>query len=447
MALPVFLILCVLGLFIYVHSRLTDQSVPLSVEHQEEVISLWRKTEGNPDFIWKDTLEATQGVHLPVYARSAILLDAATGEVLYEKNADQAIPPASLTKIAAIYTALMAERNGEISLDDKVHLTEESWAQNMPPGSSLMFLGPLQTVTVRELIEGMCVVSGNDAAVALAIHVSGSVPSFVERMNAEMKKRGLAYTSFVEPTGLSEFNTTTAREFAYLAKAYIQEFPQNLESFHSREEFSYPNPWNLEPGNNELPVKQTATNKLLSVLPGTDGLKTGFIFESGYNLALTVQRNGVRFLSVTMGGPGTGTREGNHFRVLDGTTLMEWAFSSFTTISLSEPKKQHITVWGGTVPTISLLFPADTLVTIPLAGENPQNTVSRIELKLSIPREVQAPVRAGDALGRAEYILDGETMLSVPLIADRDSPIASRRVRYLDRFARSISRFVSVNQR
>jgi D-alanyl-D-alanine carboxypeptidase (penicillin-binding protein 5/6) len=368
---------------------------------------------------WKgDEPELTESIKkLTVHARSAILVDATTGAILFEKNADAEIPPASMTKLVSMFTAYHAVEAGEITFDDVVPLPKESWAVNIPPGSSLMFLGAGQKVTVRELLVGMAVPSGNDAAIALGIYVGGSVPAFVDRMNAEIKKLGLVHTHFVEPSGLSERNITTAREFADFALVYIRDYPEALKAFHSKDKIEYPMPWNLPEGSREKPVVQHATNKLLATLPGCDGLKTGFIRESGYNLSLTAERNGTRFLSVSLGGPGMGTSLGGPMRDDDGTALMEWAFANFRTVRPEKPAPINVTVWAGKSGGIEAIPALKSEFTAP--DGIPGGTAASVETKVSIPKAIDAPVNAGDVIGKIDYLMDGKVVHTVPLLADR----------------------------
>ncbi|MGP1459622.1 MAG: D-alanyl-D-alanine carboxypeptidase family protein, partial [Treponema sp.] len=259
----------------------------------------------------------TKNADVQIGAKSAIIVEAKTGSILYEKNADQVIPPASLTKIFAMYVVLDAARQGKIKLSDTVPLPRECWACNMPPHSSLMFLGKNQRVTVEELLTGLAVCSGNDAAYALSFYVSGSMAAFVAEMNAAAAEHGLIHTHFEEASGYSERNTTTAREIAAFAKIYLERFPEALPLFHSRLSFKYPQAHNLAPEDGgtlraqdwsrglperiTMGIYQENTNPLLGRLEGADGLKTGFIDESGYNLVLTVKRGAMRIISVTLG--------------------------------------------------------------------------------------------------------------------------------------------------
>ena len=377
-----------------------------------------------------------------IEARSAILLDASTGEILLEKDADELIPPASMTKLVAMYTAFKAASAGEITFDDVVDLPSESWAVNIPAGSSLMFLGAGQRVTVRELLLGMAIASGNDAAIALAIHVSGSVPAFVDRMNGEMSRLGLVHTHFVEPSGLSELNMTTAREFADFARVYVEEFPEALKAFHSKTKLEYPMSWNLPAGSRETPVVQYATNKLLGQLEGCDGLKTGYIIESGYNLSLTAERNGTRFISVTMGGPGSSSNTGSMIRSKDGSSLIEWAFGNFTTVKPEAIAPIDVTVWEGSaqgleaIPAHSQYYTAPRQAGETKDGKNPESMKTPV---IVIPKSLEAPVNAGEVIGRVEYRMNGVIVRTVPLIADRSVSKAGMVSGTLDRITRGFA--------
>jgi serine-type D-Ala-D-Ala carboxypeptidase (penicillin-binding protein 5/6) len=434
-ALAVLLCTCAsVSLFFYTRSKLNEPVLPVSKPELDLALSAYSHGLGALPAQFADS--ETSLLPESVFAQSAILVDTTTGKVLFEKNADAPIPPASMTKLVAMYTAFHAAERGEISLDEVVALPPESWAVNIPSGSSLMFLAEGQRVTVRELLLGMAVVSGNDAAIALACHVSGSVEAFVTRMNAEVRELGLTITHFVEPSGLSELNMTTAREFASFAVVYLNAYPEALRAFHSKTELAYPAPQNLPLGSIQRPVYQSATNRLLGVLPGCDGLKTGFIYESGFNLSLTAERSLTRFLCVTMGGPGLTSREGNEYRNRDGTTLMEWAFTNFLTARPEEPLAQKMVVWEGKKAGVMAVPAGKAAFTAPV---NALATGEQIEKRISMPRNLTAPVQAGDQIGTIEYLIQGRVMHTVALVADRSVAQASLPARTLDRLARFAS--------
>ena len=217
-----------------------------------------------------------------VGAESAILIDVSNGQIVYEKNADKLIPPASMTKLFAMYVVEQEVAAGRLHYNDIIPLPPECWACNMPPHSSLMFLGKGQIVTLEELLLGLSICSGNDAAYALAFAVCGSMEEFVERMNKVAAEAGLSHTHFVESSGYSEKNITTAREMAAFCRLYILEHPDSLKRFHSVPSFTYPKEKNMAPGDrygaqdwsNGLPEKitmgitQENTNPLLGRMAG-----------------------------------------------------------------------------------------------------------------------------------------------------------------------------------
>ncbi len=374
-------------------------------------------------------------------ARSAIVVSVATGEVLLERNADESIPPASMTKLVAMYVALDAARSGEISLDDAFEPPPDSWAVNLPPRSSLMFLGEGQVVTTRELLSGMASVSGNDAAIAIAHLVSGSVTDFVGRMNETVEALGLVKTRFFEPSGLSERNSTTAREFASFCLAYLSEFPETLAAFHSLRDFAYPLDRNYPDGRRAATVWQPATNRMLGTLPGCDGLKTGYIDESGYNIALTATRDGERYLAVIMGGAGADSREGNRIRTEDGTAIMDWAFANWTTLALGDVEPVPVTVWGGgSLFAIPAGAGAVTVPSVPSDGIPPHGGV--VDARVVTDQDLAAPVRAGDVVGCVEYSIDGRVAYRRPLVADRTIRESSPPVRALDAIAKALAPLV-----
>ncbi len=388
---------------------------------------------------------AGRGFSGSLHAPSAVLIDASNGAVLFERDADRVIPPASMTKLVAMYVAFREIAEGRLSLEESLVPPEPSWAENIPPRSSLMFLGKGQRLTVDELLRGMAVVSGNDAAVALAERVSAGVEPFVARMNSETERLGLARTRFVEPTGLSERNSTTAREFANFALRYLREAPEALSRYHGLRSLTYPQERNLpKPGEGssnsnpvlagQVPITQTATNPLLGNLEGCDGLKTGYIDESGYNLALTARRGNTRFISVTMGTEASGPAEGNRFRAEDGRALMEWAFANWKTVYPDRGDGYRVIAWGsgtGAVRAVPALTEALTV---------PANAPDKPSVRLVLPREVFAPVEAGAVLGRLEYLDGAGTVIAeVPLIADRNAPAGALPLRMWERAVRLAS--------
>ncbi|MCL2878621.1 MAG: D-alanyl-D-alanine carboxypeptidase [Treponema sp.] len=287
-----------------------------------------------------------------IVSRAAVVLDAATGTLLYAKNPYDEIPPASLTKLMTMHLVQNEINAGRADLDETVSITPESWAINQPRGSSLMFLGPGQTCTLRDIMLGLAVCSGNDAAIAAALACAPTVDDFVSMMNSEALRLGFTVTRFTEPSGISEHNITCAAEFAYLCRYYLAMHPQALEMFHSVREFSWPRPENVAPNFRDDPhtITQYNRNNLLRTYPGVDGMKTGYIDESGYNIALTAERNGTRFIAVILGAP-TG-RSGERIRDDDGRRLLDWAFANFKTVYPEIGKLKETRLWKGKEKTV-----------------------------------------------------------------------------------------------
>ncbi len=379
---------------------------------------------------------------LDIWAKSAILIDVSNGNVLYQKNADEIIPPASMTKLFAMYIVEEEVEAGHLSYDQVIPLPPESWACNMPPHSSLMFLGKDQRVTLEELLLGLSICSGNDAAYALAFTVCGSMEAFVERMNRAALELGLKNTHFVESSGYSELNQTTAREMAEFAAAYLLRFPSSLHRFHSVLDFTYPKARNLAPGDKlnaqdfsqglpqkiTMSITQENTNPLLGKLEGCDGLKTGYIDESGYNLTLTAIRGETRFLSVTMGGPGNNAREGQAGRVHDGTELMEWAFKNFADYSVELKVHSYLVRSFNSSEKMLRLQPAwsEKTFTVPyVTGSSMAENLEAVRVQVKLPSYCWGSVEQGKEYGSIVISLDNYVLEEIPLVADRSLKQAS----------------------
>lgn len=354
-------------------------------------------------------------------SRSAILLDAASGEILYEKNPDIEIPPASLTKLMTMHITLEDVAQGLLSLDETVDFPRAAWAVNQPWGSSLMFLGPGQTVSLRELLLGLSVDSGNDAAVAVAHRVAGGIPAFAARMNEEAGKLGLEKTKFVEPSGISEKNMTTAREFAQFCRAYLERHPNVLKEFHSVKEFAYPKaenmsePFKAKPGT----IIQYNRNLLLGEIEGVDGLKTGFIIESGYNIALTAERSGTRLLAVLLGGPGTSSARGGRIRADDGGKLLNWGFDRFRTIKPTIERLEPLKIWKGAKGRVEL--EAGTALAFTVHKDRAQTLAYEVVRY----QGVSAPIVKGAQLGELRFSDEKGLLKTIPLVAKEAVPAGS----------------------
>jgi D-alanyl-D-alanine carboxypeptidase (penicillin-binding protein 5/6) len=304
-------------------------------------------------------LSIPPGIEAPVLAsHAAALMDAATGVTLYNKNGNDIIPPASLTKLMTMHIALQEVAQGRASLDEIVDLPRQSWSVNQPPRSSLMYLSVGHRVSLRELLLGLAIFSGNDAAVAVALRFAPDIESFAERMNQEGRSLGMTDTWFVEPSGISEYNLTTAMEFASFCRQYLILHPEAVKDYHSVMEFAYPKAENVPALYRDDPKTRIQRNRnpLLGEVEGVDGLKTGYIDEAGYNIALTAEREGTRFVAVILGAPAS--PGGDRIRDEDGRTLLEWGFNNFKTLRTVSLPQEPVRVWKGRTNRVELI-PAD----------------------------------------------------------------------------------------
>ena len=255
-----------------------------------------------------------------IMASAAILIDYETGTILYEKNIDDRIPPASLTKLLTMFLTLKRIKTGKLTYQDIITINEEASADNMPTGSSLMYLKEGQRISIIDLLKGLAVASGNDAAVAVAQHLAGSVPAFINEMNNECKQMGFTTFHFEDPSGLSDKNIITAREFAEFCRYYIYRFPESLSRIHSIKSLELPG------------KKQYNRNTALWTFFGVDGLKTGYISASGYNLAITASQDGLRLIAVILGVPGKSHYQGRENIEKDAAELLSYGFENFNVI-------------------------------------------------------------------------------------------------------------------
>ena len=428
--LPILLLLLAYFLYALVNAKKTVHPEELGkrTDTQETALekTLDQKYPERTSVELKQNPFAAETDDIDLNAESAILIDTTTGEILYEKDADEQIPPASMTKIVEMYVVFDAIEKGLVSMDDTVPLPSESWEINIPWDASRMHLAEGQTVTLRELLLGLAICSGNDASIAVANYISGSMDDFVEEMNDAVKSVGLTKTEFVESSGYSEENLTTAREFATFARQYIKRFPEALEEFHSQKEISYPLEKNVPEGTEPETYKQKNTNKLLDEIDGCDGLKTGYIDESGYNISVTAQRNGVRFLSVTMGGPGDSLILGNKYRVADNKELFDFAFDNFTDYHVPKNSGTHeytVGVFGAKEKSVKLVPAMDETFTVPMtlpSQDGSKVEVSKITTQVSIPKYIYGGVECGAKYGEITYLLNGKPFRTLPLVADRN---------------------------
>ena len=315
-------------------------------------------------------------------AKSAILIDSATGKVLFEKNADEALAPASMTKIASMLIIMEAIDNGNLSLDDEVTISEE--AADM--GGSQVFLEAGEVYSVHDLLKGVAIASGNDAVVALAEKVAGSQGEFVAMMNERAKELGATNTNFVNAHGLdAEGHYSTARDMAIIAKELLTH-EKILEYTSIYEEY-------LEK-NDGTKTWLVNTNKLVRFYDGVDGLKTGYTTTAGYCLTATASKDDFRLISVVMG------EESSENRSSDTVKMLNYGFNTYkiNTIKTTDEVLGKVRVEGGKSDYANIVL-------LKNATELLKNTDKVEDYKFNLKVDkIKAPVKPGDIVGSAEII-------------------------------------------
>jgi D-alanyl-D-alanine carboxypeptidase (penicillin-binding protein 5/6) len=347
--------------------------------------------------------------------KGAILVDADSGQVLVQKDADQPWPLASVTKVMTMRVALKAIRDGKLSLDQQVLVPPEAAASNWP-GSSLMFLKPGSRVKVRDLLYGMAVDSGNDACVTLAVALSGSVDAFVAEMNKEAAAMGLTTANFADPHGLSPDDRISARDMARLARLYLRDFPEAL-TYHSTKEFTY--------GADALgtPVTQPNRNRLLWDYPGADGIKTGHTEEAGNNLVATAKRGQTRLIAVVFGAPdAVGSMTGEAYRQRVATYLLDWGFTQLVAAKPLPPQggeavPSSMLVNKGAAGHVALTTTEGTTALVPKGLEG------KVTAKPYFDRPyLVAPVTAGQPVGTLVMTLGEKELYRTTMITAEAVP-------------------------
>ncbi|MEI8095033.1 MAG: D-alanyl-D-alanine carboxypeptidase family protein [Spirochaetales bacterium] len=344
----------------------------------------------------------------------AALMDFTTGRLLFQKNPDWQDPPASLTKLMTLHLAWKALEAGTVQPSTKVPVTPAVLAL-VPAGSSLMFLEAGQQVTVKELMLGLAVDSGNDAGLVLAQFLGGSQSGFVGLMNAETKALGLARTEFRDAFGFSPENRTTAADWARFCRLYIQAHPQALELLHSVRQLAYPLEENRASGDRR-PVKtivQANRNSLLESYPGADGLKTGYITESGYNLAATARRGSQRLIAVVLGVQAADLNEGSRVRAAQASKLLDFGFANYPLRPLPLPVLPPVRVW----------YAQESLVDVSVAQEAvyPLSTEESplVQARVVLDEAYLGPFPPHTPLGRVEWSRGGKVFYSLPLVSQK----------------------------
>lgn len=334
-------------------------------------------------------------------ARNYFVMDAHSGAVLAEKDADERVEPASLVKIMTAHLVFRELKAGKISLDEEILVSERAWRTGMA-GASRMFIEVGTTVTVEELIRGMIVQSGNDACVALAERIAGTEQAFVDLMNAQAQALGMKNTRFQNSHGLpsKEEQYTSARDIVTLAADLIRSFPEYYR-YYSERSFTYND------------ITQHNRNLLLGRDSSVDGVKTGWTIAAGYNLVASALRDDMRLVSVVMGIQASSGRQGASARASQTLALLNWGFRQFETVSVREPGQilAEPRIWKGSEKHLPVGMEKDFYITIPRGGKQ------KLQVELSLNEDIQAPVAAGSPVGLLRVSMDDELIGSRPLIA------------------------------
>jgi serine-type D-Ala-D-Ala carboxypeptidase (penicillin-binding protein 5/6) len=338
---------------------------------------------------------AAAEVTFTITSRSALLMDAVSGQILFEKDGDARYEPASLTKIMTAYLAFQAIKDGVIDLDDPVLISERAWMT----GGSKMFVMVGDNVRFEDLLKGMTVSSGNDACVAIAERLGGTEAGFVAMMNDTAERLGMTNTQFRNPHGLpAEGHYTSARDIAVLSRRHILDNPEALV-YHSMREFQY-----------GIDYAQPNRNRLLWTYPGADGLKTGSTTAAGFCLVGTAEKEGDRFIAVIMGGAS------DPVRTSEAGAMLDYAFAHYTTVPIAAAGDtlQELRVWQGEQNLLSV--GATDLLALTVA----KGSEDAVTVDYELDRTLRAPLSAGQVVGDIILRVDGEEVRREPAVALTD---------------------------
>jgi D-alanyl-D-alanine carboxypeptidase (penicillin-binding protein 5/6) len=324
-------------------------------------------------------------------ATAYFLMDTNTGGVLVEKNADMQLPPASMTKMMTSYIVSSEIERGSINPDDLVTISVKAWKK----GGSKMFIREGTRVSVKDLLRGVIIQSGNDASIALAEHIAGSEAAFADIMNQQAALLGMTNTVFKNATGWpAKGHISSVHDLAILGRALIKDFPEHYK-LYSEKYFTYNG------------INQPNRNKLLFTDKSVDGIKTGHTEEAGFGLTASSERDGMRLVSVV-----TGTRS-ESARAAESQKLLSYGFRYYYTHKLYSKGDVVNTavVWKGQQEEIQIGLTKDIYLTVPRGSEND------LQATVHIDEVIQAPVAQGQELGNIVVVLNDEELLNVPVIA------------------------------
>ena len=324
-------------------------------------------------------------------ATGFILIDADTGDVLAEQNADQRLPPASLTKMMSSYLVVDEIERGRIAESNMVNISVKAWKM----GGSRMYVKEGTQVSVIDLLRGVIIQSGNDATVALAEYVGGNEDAFVDIMNKKAATLGMTGTHFQNASGMPDPNHyATARDLSHLARAIINDHP-NHYGLYAEKVFIYNN------------IRQPNRNLLLYRDPTVDGLKTGHTEEAGFCLVSSSKRENTRLITVVMG------TQSDESRAAETQKLLAYGFRYYETVNLYKANSEitKAKVWSGKAPDVALALAQDVRLTLP------RGRLDALKATVQVNEIIKAPIKVGQELGRIQVELDGKIILNQSLVA------------------------------
>jgi D-alanyl-D-alanine carboxypeptidase (penicillin-binding protein 5/6) len=335
---------------------------------------------------------------ITVGAKSAVLMEGASGQILAAQNKDEKIAPASFAKLVTLYIVYDLIRDGKIKLTDEVYISKKAWET----GGSKMYVELGSKVPLEEIIKGIAIVSGNDACVAIAEHISGSVEMFVKLMNDTAQKLGMTNSHFDNPHGLPSLQQyTTAFDMAVLARRYIDEFPEALK-IHSTLEYTYSG------------IRQDNRNTLLRKDASVDGLKTGFVAEAGFHLLATAKRDERRLIAVVMGD------KNRAMRAEEALKLLNYGYRNFAFVSLFTKGQvlYDLPVWKGQSNNLHIVPGEEGMIVVPADQKN------KLVREPFLPGYVVAPIDKNQEIGKYVVKVGTNVIRSIPLVAETDVPKA-----------------------
>ncbi|MGE6328783.1 D-alanyl-D-alanine carboxypeptidase family protein [Psychrobacter pacificensis] len=347
-----------------------------------------------------------------------VLMDYNTGEILAQKNANESLPPASLTKMMTSYIIEQRLASGDLKEDDQVLMSQNAWCRGSS-SQSCMYVPVNKTASVIDMLRGIIIQSGNDASKAMAEHIAGSEASFAILMNEQAQKLGMENSHFVNSTGMpAEGHEASALDLAKLARAIVKN-SGDYYSIYSEKEFTYNG------------ITQGNRNALLATDPTVDGLKTGHTDAAGYCLVASSNRDGMRLISVIMG------TKSQQARADQSRELLNWGFGHFTTVTKA-PAGQFVSkvpVWFGEADEVELATGDNLQI---LTSKTQKNKITSV---VDIPDSLEAPIKKGQEIGKMMAVIDGKAVASVPIIATNDvaqSGFLSRTWQHIVRWAKNL---------